>query len=171
MKLTNVQFSRSQNSPWKVSLLSLDCVTLNDLKRRRNLSIWPTSFYSYQWYPINVARLQKCCNQTATTGAICQSDLEYRKLRSATICTQLHIHHKSKTVTNIRFLQVWQKTLKKCFENYMINTQPWADQYIQDEVRKWFWGIQNMVNLSMEPPFLCVFHEDPLPEAYAVFKS
>jgi hypothetical protein len=42
----------------------------------------------------------------------------------------------------------------------MFNTQTSTDQYIADEVSKWFWGIQNIINLYMEPPVLCVFHED-----------
>jgi hypothetical protein len=40
-----------------------------------------------------------CCQttevlQTATAGALCQTYLQCRKLHSATICLQLHIHHK-----------------------------------------------------------------------------
>jgi hypothetical protein len=45
-------------------------------------------------------------------------------------------HSPQNTVANIRFLHVWEKTLKKCFENYMFNTQTSTDQYIADEVSK-----------------------------------
>jgi hypothetical protein len=50
----------------------------------------------------------------------------------------------------------------------MFNTQPWTDQYIEDEISKWFWGIQNTVELHMEPLILCVFYED-LPIVWNIY--